>query len=68
MSAMPTLSDNIEYIYRCKVEPNRASIVHLVKSLLVLVLVAVALEIFVFNFNPTKSFTDYGFLIFARRQ
>ena len=46
MSAMPTLSDNIEYIYRCKVEPNRASIVHLVKSLLVLVLVAVALEIF----------------------
>ncbi len=55
MSAMPTLSDNIECIYRCKVEPNRASIVHLVKSLLVLVLVAVALEIFVFNFNYFAS-------------
>ncbi len=55
MSAMPTLSDNIEYIYRCKVDPNRASIVHLVKSLLVLVLVAVALEVFVFNFNYFAS-------------
>ena len=52
---MPTLSDNIEYIYRCKVDPNRASIVHLVKSLLVLVLVAVALEVFVFNFNYFAS-------------
>lgn len=52
---MPTLSENLTYLYRRKVEPNRASIVHLLKSLLVLLLVAVALETFVFNFNYFAS-------------
>ncbi len=55
MCVMPTLSENLTYLYRRKVEPNRASIVHLLKSLLVLLLVAVALETFVFNFNYFAS-------------
>lgn len=48
---MPTVRQNISYHFNRTVVPHRASIVHIVKSVVALVLVAVMLEVFVFNYN-----------------
>ena len=52
---MPTLRENISYAFDRTVVPHRASIVHLVKSAIVLVLAALVLEVFVFNCNYFAS-------------
>ena len=52
---MPTLRENISYAFDRTVVPHRASIVHLVKSAIVLVLAALMLEVFVFNCNYFAS-------------
>lgn len=52
---MPTLRENISYAFDSTVVPHRASIVHLVKSAIVLVLAALVLEVFVFNCNYFAS-------------
>ena len=52
---MPTLRENISYAFDRTVVPHRASIVHLVKSTIVLVLAALVLEVFVFNCNYFAS-------------
>lgn len=52
---MPTLRENISYVFDRTVVPHRASIVHLVKSAIVLVLAALVLEVFVFNCNYFAS-------------
>lgn len=52
---MPTLRENISYAFERTVVPHRASIVHLVKSAIVLVLAALVLEVFVFNCNYFAS-------------
>ncbi|MDO4290084.1 MAG: cytochrome C oxidase Cbb3 [Eggerthellaceae bacterium] len=48
---MPTVRQNIAYVYERSVQPHRASILHIVKSVAVLFVVALLLETFVFNFN-----------------
>ena len=48
---MPTLSQNIAYAYDRVVAPRRASLRHVLKSVLTIVVIAVLLEVFVFNFN-----------------
>lgn len=52
---MPTLRENISYAFDRTVVSHRASIVHLVKSAIVLVLAALVLEVFVFNCNYFAS-------------
>lgn len=55
---MPSLLDDIRYLYRHYVLPRRQIIVHLAKSILALLAVALFLEVFIFNLN---YFTSLGY-------
>lgn len=52
---MHSIYDNLTYWVKRNVVPKRASIAHVLKSLLVVILIASALEVFVFNFNHFAS-------------
>lgn len=55
MGIMPTIKQNISYAYKRAIAPRRASIVHLVKSILFLFVLALFVEVFLFNFNYFAS-------------
>ena len=52
---MHSIYENLAYWIKRNVVPKRASIAHILRSLLVVLLIASALEVFVFNFNYFAS-------------
>lgn len=52
---MPTLAENIRYLFRHWVLPRRATIAHIAKAVIACLAIALALEVFVFNFNYFAS-------------
>ena len=52
---MPTLAENIRYLFRHWVLPRRAVISHVAKAVLACIAIALALEVLVFNYNYFAS-------------
>lgn len=52
---MPTLSENIAYLFRRYILPKRGIFIHFARAFVALLALALALEVFVFNFNYFAS-------------
>ena len=56
---MPTVRQNIRYVYESRVKPRRKTVAHVVRVLLAVLSIAVLLEMFLFNMNYFRSL-DYN--------
>lgn len=52
---MPTILDNLTYLFRRTIAPHKRIIAHIAKWVSIMVCISLALEVFVFNFNYFAS-------------